>query len=123
METSTKENQKIIKPFYRADIVLFPFPYTDLKNRKLRPCLVLSSKMNEDILLCQITSKKIKQDSYSVEIKKENTLDGSLEIDSYIRTNMLFTANIPQIKLKICSLKKEDYSKVVDKIINLISKK
>ena len=79
--------------FTKGDIVLFPFPYTDLSNRKLRPCLVISDEMGEDILLCQITSKKIRKDKYSIEIKENETIDGSLQIDSYIRANMIFTAN------------------------------
>ena len=43
--------------FAKRDIVLFPFPYTDLSKRKLRPCLVISDEMKDDIILCQITSK------------------------------------------------------------------
>ena len=53
----------------RGEVVLFPFPYTDLSNRKLRPCLVLSGEMGEDILLCQITSKSIRKDKYTVLVK------------------------------------------------------
>ena len=64
--------------FTRGEIVLFPFPYTDLTNRKLRPCLVISEEMEEDIILCQITSKNISKDIYSVELKKNETINGSL---------------------------------------------
>ncbi len=108
--------------FTRGDIVLFPFPYTDLSHRKLRPCLVISNEMREDILLCQITSKKIRKDKYSVEIKHSNTIDGSLQIDSYIRTNMIFTANKAQIHKKLCKIKDEQYIEVVNIINNLIRK-
>lgn len=87
--------------FTKGEIVLFPFPYTDLSNRKLRPCLVLSDEMGDDILLCQITSKKIRKDQYTVEIKKDETIDGSLQIDSYIRSNMIFTSSKSQIVKKV----------------------
>jgi len=107
--------------FAKAEIVLFPFPYTDLSNRKLRPCLVLSDEMGDDILLCQITSKKIRKDQYTVEIKKEETIDGSLQIDSYIRSNMIFTASRSQIVKKICSIKDGKYNKVTDIIISIIT--
>lgn len=106
--------------FAKGDVVLFPFPYTDLKNRKIRPCLVLSNEMKEDILLCQITSQKIPKDDFSVELKQSNTLQGSLMIDSFIRANMLFTADKKQIQKKLCKLKDDDYKKVVDAINKII---
>ncbi len=108
--------------FTKGEIVLFPFPYTDLNNRKLRPCLVLSDEMGEDILLCQITSKKIQKDKYTVEIKKDETIEGSLKIDSYIRSNMIFTAYTSQIQRKICKIKNKHYNKVTRVIENIIKK-
>jgi mRNA interferase MazF len=106
--------------FSKKDIVLFSFPYTDLSSRKLRPCLVLSNEMNQDIVLCQITSKNIVGDNYSIELKKEQTMQGSLQIDSYIRTNMIFTADKKQIERKICEVSEENYERVIEKIIELI---
>jgi mRNA interferase MazF len=108
--------------FTKGDIVLFPFPYTDLSNRKLRPCLVISDKMGEDILLCQITSQRIRKDKYCVEIKQNNTIDGSLQIDSYIRANMIFTASRAQILKKICMIRDKQYTEVVNIINNFIRK-
>ncbi len=108
--------------FAKGEIVLFPFPCTDLTNRKLRPCLILSDEMDDDILLCQITSKKIRKDQYTVELKKDETINGSLHIDSHIRSNMIFTASQSQIVKKICRIKDSQYKKVTDIIINIITK-
>jgi mRNA interferase MazF len=102
--------------FTKGEIVLFPFPFTDLSNRKLRPCLILSDEMREDILLCQITSQRIQGDSYSIDLKKDNS---GLIIDSYIRCNMLFTAEKSQIVRRVSKLDKKKYSEVV-KMINSI---
>ena len=107
--------------FTKGDIVLFPFPYTDLSTRKLRPCLVLSEEFRDDILLCQITSKNIEPDAFTVEVAKDETLNGSLQVNSYIRANMLFTAEKMQIIRKVCTLKEGKYKEVVKKVINLIS--
>ncbi len=106
--------------FAKGDIVLFPFPYTDLKDRKLRPCLVLSNEMREDILLCQITSQKIPQDNYCIELKQKDTGLGSLSIDSFIRANMLFTANKKQIVKQLCKIKDSKYQNVVNMINTII---
>lgn len=107
--------------FAKADIVLFPFPYTDLTNRKVRPCLVISNEMREDIILLQITSQQIPKDQYCIELKQNQTIEGSLMIDSYIRANMIFTASKKQIHKKICKIKEEQYKKVVDMIHHIIT--
>lgn len=109
-----------MEKFVKGDLVVFPFPYTDLSTTKMRPCLVLSNEMNEDILLCQITSKNSIKDNFVIELKKDETEYGSLMIDSYIRANMLFTANKNQITKKVCKLKKQKYTQVVEKIIELV---
>jgi len=105
--------------FAKGDIIIFPFPYTDLSNRKIRPCLVLSNEMREDIILCQITSKNIKSDKYTIELKHNETIEGSLQIDSYIRPNMIFTASKHQIIKKICKIGNK-YCDVVEKITKII---
>lgn len=107
--------------FTKGDIVLFPFPYTDLSQRKLRPCLIISNEMKEDIILCQITSKNIKKDNYSIEVKSKDTLSGSLKIDSYVRCNMIFTAESSQIINKICKISTKQYKEVINKIIKILN--
>ena len=108
--------------FTRGDIVLFPFPYTDLRNRKLRPCLVISEEMGEDIMLCQITSRRIVKDSYSIEIGKNDTTGGSMQIDSYVRANMIFIASKKQIIKRVCSIKDKNYNEVTKIIYDIIKK-
>jgi mRNA interferase MazF len=48
-------------PFKRGDVVLVPFPFTDLTTRKQRPGLVISSDAfnaaNDDVVLLAITSQ------------------------------------------------------------------
>jgi mRNA interferase MazF len=109
-----------METFVKGDVVIFPFPYTDLSNTKLRPCLIISNEMRDDILLCQITSKNSVKDEYIVELKQTQTENGSLMIDSYIRSNMLFTANKNQISKKVCKLNKQKYAEVIEKIIKII---
>jgi len=109
-----------MEKFVKGDVVVFPFPYTDLSNSKKRPCLVLSNEMGDDILLCQITSKNSIKDQYVVELNKSELNNGNLMVDSFIRTNMLFTANKSQITNFVCKLNNQIYNQVVDKIIKLI---
>ena len=76
--------------------------------------------MGEDIILCQITSKKLRKDKYSIELKHDQTRGGSLQIDSYIRANMIFTASTTQILKRVCSITDEKYAEVELAIHNIV---
>lgn len=108
--------------FTKGDIVLFPFPYTDLSQRKLRPCLVLSNEMKDDIILCQITSQRIQKDNYSIELRQNQIQESNLMIDSYIRVNMIFTSHKSQILKKVGKIPDDIYKKVIFNIIEIIKK-
>ena len=53
--------------FIKGDIVVIPFPFSDLSGSKRRPAFVINTLPGNDILLCQITSKTNK-DRYSISI-------------------------------------------------------
>jgi mRNA interferase MazF len=43
--------------FVSGEVVVVPFPFTDLSSAKVRPALVLASLSRGDVILCQITSQ------------------------------------------------------------------
>ena len=45
--------------FIKGDVVIVPFPFSDLTQSKRRPALVISNLKGNDIILCQITSQNI----------------------------------------------------------------
>ena len=108
--------------FTKGQIVMYPFPFTNLKGKKLRPCLIFSNEMRDDILLCQLTSIGIKKDKFSIELNKDETINGSLERDSYIRCNMLFTGEKNNIEYIVCELSNNKYEEVCNKINHIIRK-
>ena len=78
--------------FMKGDIVVIPFPFSDLSQAKRRPALVLASLPGNDLILCQITSKNTK-DPFAVELNDTDFKSGTLKVQSNIRPNRIFTAD------------------------------
>ena len=76
----------------KGDVVVVPFPFTDLSRAKRRPALVIATPEGEDVLLCQITSQQVR-DSYAISLEDVDFSDGALRVPSNIRPNRIFTAD------------------------------
>jgi mRNA interferase MazF len=75
-----------------GEVVVLPFPQTDLQTGKRRPALVVADLTGDDLILCQITSQS-RHDSYSISLLSTDFEHGRLNIDSFIRANRLFTVD------------------------------
>lgn len=75
-----------------GDIVIVPFPQTDLKPGKLRPALALVDLPGDDLILCQITSQ-VRFDGFSIPLDVADFANGKLPIASFLRPNRLFTVD------------------------------
>lgn len=106
--------------FTAGEIVLVPFPFSDLSSSKLRPALVVCTAEFNDIVLCQITSRKY-EDIHAIEVKPSECVGGSLEMISFIRPFKLFTADADIVRRKICSVSEKIFSEVRDRIIDKIN--
>ena len=65
------------------------FPFSDLSETKRRPALVVGTPEGEDVILCQNTSKKIR-DQFAIPLGIGALVDGALEIASNVRPNRIF---------------------------------
>ena len=73
-----------------GEVVILPFPQTNLQAGKRRPALVVADLKGDDLILCQITSQP-RSDGYSVPLLAADFERGRLAVDSFIRPNRLFT--------------------------------
>lgn len=89
-----------MEAFVKSDIVIVPFPFSDLSSSKRRPALVLVNLPGEDIILCQITSQLTK-DEFSIPLVENDFDSGSLKQESNIRPNRIFTANKALVPLQL----------------------
>lgn len=95
--------------FIKGDVVVVPFPFSDLTQAKRRPALVISKLEGDDIILCQITSQTTK-DNYAIPIDDKDFEMGSLKQPSNVRPNRIFTADTHIVLYRIGNLKIEKFS-------------
>lgn len=106
--------------FIKGDIVVIPFPFTDLTGSTRRPAVVIVDLKGDDVILCQITTQE-RFDEYSIPLNDNDLKEGSLRRENNnIRPNRIFTADRHIIKYRIGRLKEEKMKEVIDKIIQII---
>lgn len=105
--------------FIKGDIVVIPFPFSDLSQVKKRPAFVVNSLIGDDIILCQITSQNTK-DKYSISLRKIDFVLGDLSVNSNIRPNRIFTADKSIILYKVGSIKENKIKEVIQKIVDIV---
>jgi mRNA interferase MazF len=108
-----------VAKFVKGDVVVVPFPFSDLTKSKRRPALVIAALEGDDVILCQITSKAIR-DKYAVSLDEKEFAAGSLKQASNIRPNRIFTADSHIILYRVGTLTTEKLSETVETIIKII---
>ena len=102
-----------------GDVVLIPFPFSDLSASKHRPALVLANVGLSDVVLCQITSKPY-ADAKAIPLSAQDFQHGSLSRDSFIRIGKLFTVNEALILGVAGSLNRSKLTEVIKTLIHLL---
>jgi len=108
-----------VERFVKGDVVVVPFPFSDLSRSKRRPALIIQHFEGEDLLLAQITSRPIR-DEYAVQLDDPDFREGSLHKPSNIRPNKLFTCSGNLILYKIGSLEKEKMETIIAAIKQIL---
>jgi mRNA interferase MazF len=107
--------------FVKGDVVVVPFPFSDLTQSKRRPAFVITALDGDDLILCQITSKTIK-DKYAIVVNDDDFETGGLKQPSNIRPNRIFTADTHIILYRVGNLKNAKVSEVIESIVEIIRK-
>ncbi len=105
--------------FIKGDVVVIPFPFSDLTKAKRRPALILASLEGNDVILCQITSRTIK-DLYAVSVDDNHFIKGSLKQPSNVRPNRIFTADSHIVLYKMGHLYDDKLNEITEKVINIL---
>ncbi|MBT4512860.1 MAG: type II toxin-antitoxin system PemK/MazF family toxin [Chloroflexi bacterium] len=104
--------------FVKGDVVVVPFPFSDLTRAKRRPALVVA-EAEEDLILCQITSQQIR-DKHAVLIEEKDFEKGTLKQKSNIRPNRIFTADRHIVLYQAGHLKIDRLNEVIERIVDIL---
>lgn len=108
----------------QRDIVLLPFPFSNQKQTKVRPALVLSNnkynKKSKDIIAVPLTSN-LQISEYDLLITNKNLEKGSLIVHSKIKTDKIFSVEKNLIKLMIGRINKKTFAKVKSNFLKTIN--
>ena len=99
--------------FNKFDIILVNFPFSDLKDSKVRPALVVKPLEGENTILCQITTKKRGISKYEVVLPKK-ACEGDIRFDSNVYIDMIFTLHESLVINKIGQIKDNYVKKEVE---------
>lgn len=105
--------------FVKGEIVIIDFPYSNLKNAKRRPVLILKVPDGNDVIVVQITGSSYKK-SVEIPIRKENFQRGNLKVESFIRIDKIASIEKSLIKYKAGSLKNEKFEEILTEIISFL---
>lgn len=102
-----------------GEVVLVPFPFSDLSQAKMRPAVCLADAGRGDFVLCQVTSNTY-GDSTAVAIRNADFASGSLKVASFARPGKLFTANAALIARSVGQLKTASHRRLIDAVVDLL---
>jgi mRNA interferase MazF len=103
----------------KGDVVVALFPFSDFTQLKQRPALVLAVLTGNDLILCEITSRRARN-HYAMTVINSDFTTGSLREDSNIRPEKIITIERRLIRYKVGSLKPEKIEEVIRKIVEII---
>ncbi|MBI2045444.1 type II toxin-antitoxin system PemK/MazF family toxin [Candidatus Pacearchaeota archaeon] len=104
----------------KGDIIVTPFPFSDLKSSIKRPAFVVASLKGDDVILCQITSKEHKEDPYQINLNQKDFSEGNLNLNSFIKPSILFTLRKSVVLYKLGKVSKNKTKEVEDKICEIV---
>lgn len=108
---------------FQKEIVLIPYPFSNLEDKKVRPALIVSNnifnKKSEDCILVPLTSV-IRNEPYSIIINQENLSSGKLIRRSRIKVDKIFSIEKEKIVFKIGILNDQIFNKVKKEFYSIV---
>ena len=101
-----------------GDIVWTPVNFTDLRDSKDRPVLVVADVGMRDWVICQITSRP-RDRTGGITITRQDMLSGGITSDSWVRPGRLWTINQSLFSRPVARLSANKLNEVLTSVRNL----
>lgn len=107
----------------QGSLVLVDFSYSNLKETKFRPALVISNdgynESSMDVVVLRVTSR-YREDRWQVEILRNDLAEGTLDIEpSYVKVDSIFTVEKRIIRKVVARLKDEKIEEIKRRFFEL----
>ncbi|MFH1211872.1 MAG: type II toxin-antitoxin system PemK/MazF family toxin [Candidatus Woesearchaeota archaeon] len=107
----------------QKELVLLPFPFSDLKETKVRPAIIVSNdifnKKSADCIMVPLTSV-IKDEPYSIIINQQDMSSGNLIKTSRVKADKIFAVEKCLITMKIGAVSEKTFDKIKHEILKII---
>jgi mRNA interferase MazF len=102
-----------------GEVVLVPFPFSDLSRSKLRPTVCLADAGRGDWILCQITSNPY-GDPLAVPLNAPDFASGGLHVASVARPGKLFTSHSALLVRSVGVLTPAAFSRLLSAVVAVL---
>jgi mRNA interferase MazF len=106
--------------FVSGQVVVVPFPFTDLSSAKVRPALVLAALSRGDVVLCQITSQTAGHPEAVPIEPSDFEPGGALRRASFALPHRVVTANELCVRRAVGKLKQAKLSQIRKRVCAVI---
>lgn len=109
----------------QGSVVLVDFSYSNLKETKFRPALVISSsEYNEDsidVVVLRVTSRG-RDRKWDLELLKNDVAEGTIDIEpSYVKIDSLYTVEKNIVRKVVARLKEGKIKEIRQQLLELFS--
>ena len=105
-----------MRKYHPGEVILLEYPYSDFKETKRRPALVLLDSGDEDIVIARLTSRP---HSGPFDVQVDDWKQAGLMTPSVVRIDKLLTVAKLLIEQRIGTMSDEDWRKIAHAIQRL----
>ena len=102
-----------------GEVVLIPFPFSDLPQSTVRPAVCLADAGRGDWVLWQFTSSPY-GDPLAIRVDNGDFASGGLLASSFVRPGKLFTAHAGLIVRSVGTLKPGAFARVLSAVVGIL---